>query len=500
MLTLNSKYIWYFIFFFTVAAFEPLVLVFNLEGIETLIPIIRYFTLVLFVSIFILTICSRFSNFVFIGFFSVSLALTLVSFRVANHPFFSKLSILMCMIILISSIFIIAMICIPLFRNNRSPGIKIYVLTFIVGIASPVTQFLISDKQYERLNNTESHYKMTDKPNIYLLNYDSMIPASLGKKFFNFNEIPYEAAILDNYHEFPNSLSFHIPTKRSINDVMRLGQVNEPLNYAAFSGNVRSLLGTLLKQNGYEIVTGFPGIYFGNTGPHIDNGLFPTETDIQSSVICLAQRRFQKMQAGMICEVAFRAYRSKYLRPFYGMIFGNTLGQVLKNWDDLVMENVKDVSISGKPTLFYVATNKGIGHTSSSYDHDDLIQRENYRAQYWENAHIVARQVTNVSDTIKISDPNSVVVIFGDHGTYLSRSINFEDNPEFFMKDRHRVAMAVRKNGHRCSNPKFLNFEVEYHTPARLVHSILKCLGNGDIVEYEECDEDKTVLKYSLSN
>ena len=54
---------------------------------------------------------------------------------------------------------------------------------------------------------------MNEKPNIYLLNYDSLIPSELAKQYFQFDQIPYQATIDKYYNELPNSLSFHVPTK-----------------------------------------------------------------------------------------------------------------------------------------------------------------------------------------------------------------------------------------------------------------------------------------------
>ena len=326
-------------------------------------------------------------------------------------------------------------------------------MTFLIGMASPITQFFTNQNIIFSTDNKTSSFVMNEKPNIYLLNYDSLIPSELAKQYFQFDQIPYQATIDEYYNERPNSLSFHVPTKRSINDVMRLGQASEPLNYAAFSGNVSSLLGSTIKKNGYQVITGFHGMYFGIKGPQIDKGLFPQDVDIQTSVLCIAQRRFQKLQAGMVCEAAFWFWRIKPLLPLYRMIFGKRSGQILENWDSLVLKSIVDSKSTGKPTLFYVATYRGIGHTSSSYDHSDLSQRQNYKNEFWDNSHIVARQLKETAELIKNIDPDSIMVIFGDHGTFLSRSVKFEDDPEFFIKDRHRVAIALRQNGHRCSDP-----------------------------------------------
>lgn len=497
-MSVKLKYIVYFVFFFIIASLEPLSLVLNVEIAKVTIPIIRYLLIILLIALVFLLICSRLPKILFAVPLSAALAFTIISFRVANHPSFAKLSFTSFTIILMLLVILIACVCIPALNARKTPNFSIYIVTFVIGMASPVTQFFINDDIIFSTGNKTSSFVMDEKPNIYLLNYDSLIPANLAKEYFQFDQIPYQVSIDKYYNELPNSLSFHVPTKRSINDVMRLGQASEPLNYAAFSGNVSSLLGATIKKNGYQVITGFHGMYFGTKGPQIDKGLFPEDVDIQTSVLCIAQRRFQKLQAGMVCEAAFWFWRIKPLLPLYRAIFGKRSGQVLDNWDSLVLESIVNSKSTGKPTLFFVATYRGIGHTSSSYDHSDLSQRQNYKKEFWNNSHVVARQLTEAAELIKDIDPNSILVIFGDHGTFLSRSMKFEDDPEFFIKDRHRIAIALRQSGHRCSDPRNLEFSVDYHTPARLVYSILSCLGSGEIIGLQNFDEDETILKHSI--
>ena len=284
--------------------------------------------------------------------------------------------------------------------KRKTPNFLLYFVTFLIGMASPITQFFTNHNIIFSTDNKSSSFIMNEKPNIYLLNYDSLIPSELAKQYFQFDQIPYQATIDKYYNELPNSLSFHVPTKRSINDVMRLGQASEPLNYAAFSGNVSSLLGSTIKKNGYQVITGFHGMYFGIKGPQIDKGLFPQDVDIQTSVLCIAQRRFQKFKPVWYAKQLL-VWRIKPLLPLYRMIFGKRSGQILENWDSLVLESIVDSKSTGKPKLFFVATYRGIGHTSSSYDHSDLPKGKIIK-EFWDNSHIVARQFKETAELIKI--------------------------------------------------------------------------------------------------
>lgn len=499
MMSINLSYILYFIFLFLVAALEPLALVIQAEIFQAVIPLLRYLFIVLACGTIILLL----SNFLYEASTSILIAifitLTIISFRFANYPAFANISILEFTIIIITSIIFIGLLIRWALKNNKRPTKSLYVYTLIIGIVTPLVQFVGAEYNDTTVDGAEISYLMKSKPNIYLLSYDSVAPSDVIRKYMLIDDIPHEDALLETFEVMDNSISFHVPTKRSINDVMRLGQSSQPLNYGAFSGNTNSLLSKILRKNDYKLVTGFNGLYFGNKGPHIDEGLFPTKVDIQTSVLCIAQRRFQKVQAGMICEVAFRLYRMKGTKYIYSLLFGNNYGQKFDAWHDRLVSKIKYTASSTEPTLLYASTYKGIGHTSSSYDHNDLSARTAYKNEFIESSKGFSQQLKTVSEVISQNDPNSILMVFGDHGMYLSRAVDFADDPEFFVKDRHLITLALRKGGHACSEPKNLDLNTTYLTPARLLFAIFQCLGEGDIITSVIFDEDEALIPYAFS-
>lgn len=498
-MSIKLSYILYFIFLFSVAALEPLALVIQAEVFQAVIPLLRYLLIVLVCGTSILVISNYFYEASTGILISIFVTLTIISFRVSNYPAFANISIFEFVSIIISSIIFIGLLIRWALKNNKRPTRSLYLYTLIIGIVSPLVQFVGAEYNETTVDGSEISYVMKSKPNIYLLNYDSVAPSDVIREYLLIDDIPHESALLETFEVMDNSISFHVPTKRSINDVMRLGQSSQPLNYGAFSGNTNSLLSKILRKNDYKLITGFNGLYFGNKGPHVDEGLFPTKVDIQTSVLCIAQRRFQKVQAGMICEVAFRLYRMKGLEYIYTLLFGNNYGQKFDAWHERLVSKIKYTASLEEPTLLYASTYKGIGHTSSSYDHNDLNARTAYKNEFIVNSTGFSQQLRTVSEAISQNDPNSILMIFGDHGMYLSRAVDFADDPEFFVEDRHLIMLALRKGGHTCSKPENLDLNKTYLTPARLVFAIFKCLGEGDIIPSVIFDEDVSLIPYAFS-
>ena len=164
------------------------------------------------------------------------------------------------------------------------------------------------------------------------------------------------------------------------------------------------------------------------------------------------------------------------------------------------MKQIRLNSQSKEPVFTYLYTYNPIGHTPLTYDHNNSDQKSDYQTYFQKNAELLSKQLSELSEQIKKYDPNSVVMIFGDHGAYLSRSSKIEDNPEFFIKDRHRIVIATAKTHHPCSKPENLEFEKNFQTPSRLLASVFLCLSDKDqkpVPEFE-FDENSQILKYAL--
>jgi len=500
---MRNIYNWYISFFalvFVLFTLEPMVLLSKAETLYMLVPLSRFLGLCFVISITCLLVASKISRMTFLLTLSTLFTITIVSLKASYHPVVSGLSIELFLFFSFLTFTFLYSITSYFFKVEKKPNLSVFFWVTIIGVSSPAFIYIESSFTSNKIDSdTEHTLRLNDKPNIYLLSYDSFVPQSIAREYLSINSVPYQKVLDDQYNEFPSSLSFHVPSRPSINDVMRLGQKRSQLNFLSFSGNAPSLLSSILTDNGYKLTTGYKGLYFGSGGPFIDQSLFPSFAQIEASVLCIAQRKLERVQAFLICDVA-RHLSNNHRNNLYKLLFGSELGKIQNNWHDIVLEQFRLNRQSREPVFTYLYTYNPIGHTSLTYNHNISDQRSNYQAYFQKNAETLSKQISELSDQIKKYDPKSVVIIFGDHGAYLSRSSKIEDNPEFFIKDRHRIVIAMAKTNHRCSKPENLKSEESFQTPSRLLASVFLCLSDKDqrpVPEFE-FDEDPKILKYAL--
>lgn len=108
-------------------------------------------------------------------------------------------------------------------------------------------------------------------------------------------------------------------------------------------------------------------------------------------------------------------------------------------------------------------------------------------------------QLNEVMNFIKTEDPNALLVFFGDHGAYLSRQVNPQDDPEFYYKDRNGILIAVAKTNHPCAQ-RFASYRNDtYNTPSRVMLEIFTCMSGDQFkVSDDDFDEDQEIAKYIL--
>ena len=501
---MRNIYNWYISFFalvFALLTLEPMVLLSKAETLYMVSPLARFLGLCFVISITCLLVASKISRIVFLATLSALLTITIVCLKASYHPIFSSLAIELFLFFSFLTFAFLYRLASYFFKAAKKPNLSVFFWVTIVGLSSPAFIYIESSFTSNKVDShTPNTLILNDKPNIYLLSYDSFIPQSIAREYLSINTVPYQNILNDHFNEFPSSLSFHVPSRPSINDVMRLGQKRSQLNFLSFSGNAPSLLSSILSDNGYKLITGYKGLYFGSGGPFIDQSLFPLSAQIEASVLCIAQRKLERVQAFLICDVA-RHLSKNYKDNLYKFLFGSELGKIQKNWHDIVLKQFRLNSQNKVPVLTYLYTYNPIGHTSLTYDHNISDQRTDYQAYFQKNAETLSKQISELSNQIKKYDPTSVVIIFGDHGAYLSRSSKIEDNPEFFIKDRHRIVIAMAKTNHRCSKPENLKTEQNFQTPSRLLASVFLCLSDKDqkpAPEFE-FDEDPKILKYALA-
>ena len=122
------------------------------------------------------------------------------------------------------------------------------------------------------------HVSFREKPNLYFISFESLVPRSLLRKHFGLDTSAFHDLFQANFRRFPNFFSEDAYTKGSLNTILALDKamfIKAPLKYShnLFSGIQPSPLLNILQDNGYENSSYYPhSAFFGrHKGPYIDH-------------------------------------------------------------------------------------------------------------------------------------------------------------------------------------------------------------------------------------
>jgi len=355
------------------------------------------------------------------------------------------------------------------------------------------------------------------KPNIHIIAFDALTPEKIVRKFFNETEpLPYVEAVKKyNGTVFKNSFAMRVATERSWGSFLMLDQEPFDHQHNRFNGQKDTLLFNFFRSNGYSILTAYAGSYLGvNKGEYIDlYDNFSEEAGVQDSVYCLMSDTSQKNVIAFflrrnfdICNASlYKSIRDVYFKQVGKPKFGQ--GQELHltpelqmQFQDKAVKNIADAEASGEPwiTMHHFSTIGHVGSGFKTYNQDDIDGY--YNRTYKPRMDEVSRRIDKI--LAAVSD-NSIVIIMGDHGTFISTSIvnlTYARNPaeeEFYVHDRHGVFTAIFNEPKECVNSSeafkpYYTFHVDgkkqsriadqndivgaYTSPARVLSGVIRCL------------------------
>ncbi len=350
--------------------------------------------------------------------------------------------------------------------------------------------------------NSDKKYVFDSKPNIYMLSFDSLAPKEKFSKYLNLTSLKYQHILDENYYTYNNSLSFFVPTAASLATIMNLGR--DPSNYEGkgrrfFSGQDESPLSSIFKNNGYKFYTGFPSYALGSPGEYIDGYIESSKSElVLHSKLCLAPGRSlaARMRGGFFCPVYGRMYAYGYnaLNLFVDESFSNK-----DAWIDRVYNHIDFAATSKNPIATFIHTYTPIGHTSLGYDHNNEVDREEYRNYVIKNLVLLEENLSQITSKINEIDPGSILMIFGDHGMYLSGEADKYANPKFYYGDRHEVLISILQNKNYCANKEAASEPKDHNTVASVLISLFSCLSREPVSE-SNMYEDDTLLNIIFSN
>ena len=305
------------------------------------------------------------------------------------------------------------------------------------------------------------HVSFREKPNLYFISFESLVPRSLLRRHYGLDTSPFHDLFEANFRRFPNLFSDETNTKPSLNMILALDKemfLNSSSKYRdnLFSGVQPSPLLGILRDNGYETSSYYyhSGLFGRHKGPYIDHYLKHSDAGV-CSLLDTAIR-----------PISFWGYCA-FLRE--------------ARWRSLTQyfEHVGRQTSNERPQFLMAHIGTRHSHTGDGFRYDDQEQRNAEIKRYSEILRDYAtRDLEAILEHLRNNDPDAILYVYSDHGPWLSRGISFEDNPTFVVQDRLGVLGGVYPPD-ACATYFDETLSKGYMTTLDGVHAILRCLSGG---------------------
>ena len=299
-----------------------------------------------------------------------------------------------------------------------------------------------------------------ETPNLYFVGFDSITPEAIMVEYMGIETTDFHRLMEREMRRFRNLFANAVPTRQSLNTMMALDQDIYLENREAgglpsyFAGHDLSPLVWLLRRNGYETTSIYQNIHFGFTqGPGIDNYLVNSKS--------------------ALCSLLDEGERAKRTLAFWGYCRGWTPER--QSAADFLVRHLSGVD--GDRPQFVIGHLYLPGHSPTPFDYEDREERERFLADYEENFNRAAAPLGQIIEHLRINDPDAILFVFGDHGAMLSRGLDAEDDPVFFLQDWFGILGGVYPRG-RCAAEFDEVEEKGYATSLDVVHAIVECLSD----------------------
>ncbi len=310
------------------------------------------------------------------------------------------------------------------------------------------------------------HISFRETPNLYFVSFDAMAPRALLKKYLALETTEFHDLFDINFRRFTNFFANAVRTIDSLNTVLALDvdaytAQRKELNARGydpdphlFSGqNPANLLG-ILHGNGYETTSIYVDSYFGEEkGKYINNYI----TIFNNTVCNLLDAGIRDFSFWGYCRFGRAGWRTAL---------------------DMSAEQVTKVNAGDKPQ-FVIAHLYAPGHTDKSFRYDDAEQIEKFRRRYIKRSERAAHYLDLIIRHLEENDPGAILLMYGDHGPFLSQGLQFEDDPEFVFQDHFGILGGVYPRD-TCAGWFGEASSRGYMTILDAVHALLRCLSGGE--------------------
>ncbi len=370
---------------------------------------------------------------------------------------------------------------------------------FIAGATSGKTKILdkINVKQIELPSNyiPQSFIK---KPNIYLLSFDSMMPYNIAQKFLNLqpSEMPEYFNILQQNEAviIPNAFSYLPRTHGAFSSLLALDiewyntiyGAQESYGGEMITGARWTPAYDIFDRNGYDLQMVYESDFFRSP---LRNG---------SKKVTY----WYKTSGEGFCkhiDIAYSLWGYCAIKSVF-VKYNNANNKI----DNIYYDRLQAAAQSAKPT-FTLAYTYHPGHTALSHNGNDLEQVAKYKNKFMRRSKVAAQYLQNYIDIIRADDKDGIIIIFADHGAWVTRGIDVDNIPADsryskadIIQDRYGVLMAVL-NPH-ASTPDNCQIAGKIVTTLPdMMHNLITCLTGGKPVLETQYNSETDFIDYLYS-
>ena len=309
------------------------------------------------------------------------------------------------------------------------------------------------------------------RPNLYFISFDAMVPRTLLRKYMDVETTPFHDIFQPRFRRFENFFVNSLYTMHSLQVILALDERwylsaqqrrRSTEDIALFSGGHPVPLFRILRNNGYETHTAYEDSFFGKTkGPFVDH--------------------YFTANAPTLCQLLDKHVRAA---AFWGYCLWSKRHDSGYEWAEgkhRVVDYLRTISFREKPQ-FVMAHFYMPGHTGSAFRYDNERRFRNYRSRYLDGSGYAAYLLSILIHHLNKHDPQAILLVYGDHGVFLSRNVAFADAPEFVMQDHYGALGGIHPPDACAQWLDQAQEQLGYLTVLDTVHAVLRCLSGGESV------------------
>lgn len=319
--------------------------------------------------------------------------------------------------------------------------------------------------------NEFSGFDFSERPDIYLVSVETLLPPTLARKHLGLDDLPYAHHYSDGGYIFKNSFSTENSTQKSLNATMRLSNPAYAQDYSVFEkytpekyflGFQESPISTIFRENGYQVWTGITGNLDGATlGPYVDRPALSKDVSIADTHFCLIGSK--------------AAYALFFMCPMFEFLEGRS-SSVIEDETKKIESLFTSVGQSDPPQFkFYHAL--GMTRHAATFSVFNETLNAEYAQKYQEGAVKAREYIENIIDKISKNGRKSIVLVFGDHGMRRMTESEKDDHLKVYVEDNYGIHFMIGLNTSNCSTQNFQTYSGDgFTTPSRVIAGILRCL------------------------